>query len=894
MPDWKSLIRARVAPLSELDAAREADIVDELAQHVAEHYADLVAAGIAEADAVYRALAPLNDPARLAREIARADRPRRSAPVPPPPGGSWLGHVGRDVHYALRLLRRSPGFAAAAIVTLALGIGANVAIFSVVRAVVLKPAPYRDPSRVVAFLNSRSGGTTTIYSSSLPDYEDWTRQLTSFESMGLMSGWTFNITSLELPERVFGARVTGSLFPTLGTPPLIGRGIEPADDQPGGDEVVVLGYAVWQRLFAGDRSIVGRPVMMEGRPHIVIGVMPPRFRFPMDDVELWAAIKDNMTGMPRNSRFMNVVGRLKAGATLESAQAELDATAAQLEAAYPETNKGWRVRLAGAHEAVVGNTKPALMALAGAVGFVLLIACANVSNLLLARASSRRRESTIRLAVGASRGRLVAQCLTEGIVLSTIGGVCGIAAAYGAIQAVVAFGPADIPRLSETAVDVPVLGFALFVAILAGALPSLAPAMRALRASSLKDGFDDYSRTGRSRVGAILIVCEVALAMTLAVAGALVLKSFARLTAVPPGFNSERILSLKVFLTPPRYRSVASEKQYIGSALARMTSVPGVEAAAAISQLPLGDPSSGQPFTIEGRTFESGERPNADYRAVSPAYFDTLRIPVRQGRVFSEDDRDGGAMVVVVNEAMARRFWPHEDPVGRRIHWVTGYPQFDTAPHTIVGVVADIKSASLDKPERPAVYAPYTQRAFPWMRWSSFVVRTHGEPESMARLIRQQLMKTDPLQPIYQMAPLGDVLAQSVAARRFHTGLLDLFALLALALCAVGVYGTIGYWVAERSREIGVRMALGATGQGIRSMVVARASALTAVGVVFGIGLSLVTSRLLSSLLFEVRPFDASTLATASVVVLAASAAAAYVPARRASSVDPLTVIRGE
>jgi putative ABC transport system permease protein len=402
----------------------------------------------------------------------------------------------------------------------------------------------------------------------------------------------------------------------------------------------------------------------------------------MDDVELWAAIKDNMTGMPRNSRFMNVVGRLKAGATLESAQAELDATAAQLEAAYPETNKGWRVRLAGAHEAVVGNTKPALMALAGAVGFVLLIACANVSNLLLARASSRRRESTIRLAVGASRGRLVAQCLMEGIVLSTIGGVCGIAAAYGAIQAVVAFGPADIPRLSETAVDVPVLGFALFVAILAGALPSLAPAMRALRASSLKDGFDDYSRTGRSRVGAILIVCEVALAMTLAVAGALVLKSFARLTAVPPGFNSERILSLKVFLTPPRYRSVASEKQYIGSALARMTSVPGVEAAAAISQLPLGDPSSGQPFTIEGRTFESGERPNADYRAVSPAYFDTLRIPVRQGRVFSEDDRDGGAMVVVVNEAMARRFWPHEDPVGRRIHWATGYPQFDTASPT--------------------------------------------------------------------------------------------------------------------------------------------------------------------------------------------------------------------
>ena len=893
MPDWKSLIRARVAPLSELDAAREADIVDELAQHVAEHYAELVAAGVAGTDAVERALAPFNDPARIAREIARADRPRRSAPAPPPTGGSWMGHFGRDVRYALRLLRRAPGFAAAAIVTLALGIGANVAIFSVVRAVVLKPPPYRDPSRVVSFLNSQASAAPQP-GSSLPDYEDWTRQLTSFESMGLLSGWTFNITSLELPERVFGARVTGSLFPTLGTPPLLGRAIEPADDRPGGDEVVVLGYEVWQRLFGGDRGIVGRPLMMEGRPHIVIGVMPPRFRFPTGDVELWAAIKDNMTGMPRNSRFMNVVGRLKAGATIESAQAELDATAAQLEAAYPETNKGWRVRLAGAHEVTVGSTKPALMALAGAVGFVLLIACANVSNLLLARASSRRRESTIRLAVGASRGRLVAQCLTEGIVLSTIGGLCGIAAAYGAIQAVVAFGPADIPRLSETAVDVPVLGFALLVAILAGALPSLAPAMRALRASSLKDGFGDYSTTGRSRVGAILIVCEVALAMTLAVAGALVLKSFARLTAVPPGFNSERILSLKVFLTPPGYRSVASAKQYVGSAVARMASVPGVEAAAAISQLPLGDPSSGQPFTIEGRTFAPGERPNADYRAISPTYFETLRIPVRRGRGISEDDREGGAMVVVVNEAMAHRFWPNEDPVGRRIHWATGYPTFDTPPHTIVGVVADVKSSGLDKPERPAVYAPYTQRAFPWMRWSSFVVRTHGEPESMARLIRQELTKIDPLQPIYQVAPLDDVLAQSVAARRFHTGMIDLFALLALALCAVGVYGTIGYWVAERSREIGVRMALGATGRGIRAMVVARASTLTVAGVVIGTGLSLVTSRLLSSLLFEVRPFDAGTIATASVVVLAASAAAAYIPARRASSVDPLTVIRGE
>ena len=508
------------------------------------------------------------------------------------------------------MLRRAPGFAAAAIVTLALGIGANAAIFSVVRAVVLNPPPYRDPSRIIAFLNSHSGRPVSITSSSLPDYEDWKRQLTSFESLGLLSGWTFNISGLELPERVFGARVSGSLFPLLGTTPLLGRGIEPADDRPGGDEVVVLGYRVWQRLFGGDRNIIGRPLMMEGRPHIVIGVMPPRFRFPTADIEVWAAIKDNMTGMPRNSRFMAVVGRLTPDATLQAAQAEVDATSVQLETAYPQTNKGWRVRLAAVHDAVVGDTKPALLTLVGAVGLVLLIACANVSNLLLARASFRRRETAIRLALGASRRRIAAQWMTENLVLSCLGGVCGVALAYGAVHTVVAFGPADVPRLDETAVDAVVLGFTFLVAMLAGAMPALAPMLRALRMSSpvaLKDGFGGYTSTGSGRTGAVLIVCEVALAMTLAVAGALLLKSFARLTAVEPGFDPSRVLSLKVFLTPPRYRSISSEKQYIQSALDRLSSIAGVESAAAVSQLPMGDPASGQPFDIDGSTFPVGE-----------------------------------------------------------------------------------------------------------------------------------------------------------------------------------------------------------------------------------------------------------------------------------------------
>jgi putative ABC transport system permease protein len=904
MPDWKTLVRARVGPLP-VDPAREADIIDELAQHAAEHCADLIASGVPERDAIAQALAPLEARRRVAAEIARADRPRASAPAPPPiaSGASIIGAIARDLRYASRLLRRSPGFAVAAIITLALGIGANAAIFSVVRAVILRPPPYRDPSRVVAFLNSRSGGAASaasITSSSLPDYLDWRQQLTSFEALGLMSGWTFNINGLELPERVYGARVTGSLFHVLGTPPLLGRVIEPEDDRPGGNEVIVLGYRVWQRLFAGDRAIIGRPVMMEGRPHIVIGVMPPRFRFPTDDVEMWAAIKDNMTGMPRNSRFMVAVGRLTPGVALASAQVEVDALSARLEAAYPDSNKGWRVRLAGAHDAIVGDTKPALVALVGAVSLVLLIACANVANLLLARATSRRRETAIRLALGATHGRLVAQWLTENLVLSFIGAGCGVALTYAAVRLVVAFGPAGVPRLDEATVDVAVLGFTLAVAMLAGALPAIAPAIHALRgsasscAAALKDGFGGHAVAARGRSGACLIVCEVALAMTLAVAGALLLESFARLTSVTPGFDPTRVLSLKVFLTPPRYTTVASGKQYIRNALDRMASIPGVESVAAISQLPLGDPTSGQPFTIEGREVVPGDRPSAAYRVVSASYFGTLRIPIVRGRGLTEDDRETTAPVVVINETLARRFWANQDPVGQRIRWATGFPIYDEPLHTVVGVAADVKSTGLDKPEPPAIYEAFTQRRFSWLRWNSFVLRTRGDPQSFARIVRQELTAVDPLQPIYQVAALDEVISQSVAARRFHTGLIDLFAALALALCSVGVYGTIGYWVAERAREIGVRMALGATRRGIRLMVVGRASGFTAIGVVLGIGLSVVTSRMLSTLLFEVKPFDPATIAIVSLLVLATGVAAAYIPARRASAVDPLAVIRGD
>ncbi|HVT57477.1 MAG TPA: ABC transporter permease [Thermoanaerobaculia bacterium] len=816
--------------------------------------------------------------------------------MPPP---AWRAKLTFDfvgeIRYALRRLARAPGFAAVAIATLALGIGANTAIFSIVHAVVLAPLPYRAAQRVVALVNSGPRGAGSITSSSLPDYEDWRRQATSFESLGLLSGWTFNLSGLELPERLYGARVSGSLFPLLGTPPLLGRVISPDDDRADRGEVAVLSYRLWRRLFAGDPGIIGRPLMLEGRPHVVVGVMPFGFRFPSDDTEIWAAIKDNMSGMPRDGRFMVAVARLKPGVALRSAQAEMDAISARLSGSYPSTNRGWRVPLLGIQDAVAGDAKPALFLLLGAAGFVLLIACANVSSLLLTRLTSRNRETGIRLALGASRAGVVAQVVTENLVIALLGGTAGVALALAAVRLVVAFGPADVPRLDTAGVDAPVLAFAFALSLAAGVAPALAPAFRSARAglqASLREGFGGYATATGTRLGELLIVGEVALAVTVAIAGGLLLKSFAALTSVSPGFDTARVLSLKVFLTPPRYLTIDAEKRFIHDALLRTGEVPGVEAAAAVSQLPLGDPSSLERFEIDGRPLAPDESPAAAFRAVSASYFSVLRIPIARGHGFTAADRENTPFVVVVNGAMARRFWPDRDPIGQRIRWAT--EGRDRRWLTIVGVAGDVKSDGLGKSEPPAVYAPYTQRVFPWLRWTSFVVRTHGEPMQSALAIRRALLTIDANQPVYQILSLDQVVAQSVSEARFHTLLLDLFAALALTLAAVGVYGMIGYWVTQRMRDIGIRMALGATTRKIALMVVGRSAALSSAGVLLGLGLSLATMRGLSALLFHISPLDVPTFAQAALIATAAGVAAAYLPARRAARLDPLSIIRGE
>jgi putative ABC transport system permease protein len=800
-----------------------------------------------------------------------------------------------DLRDGLRALRQHPGFAAVAVLTLALGLGANTAIFSVVHAVLIKPLPFRAASQVVVFRNSRSADPGGVTSSSVPDYEDWRRQSTMFAGMAMLSGWTFNLQGRDVPERLYGARVTGEFFGVLDTPPLLGRTLQPADDQPGTAEVVVLSYALWTRLFGADPGIVGQSLSMEGRPHIVIGVMPRGFVFPAADTELWGALKDEMAGMPRDGRVLVGVGRLKPGVALAAAQSEIDTIEARLAAAYPSTNRGWRVHLVTAQDALVGSAAPALLLLMTAAGLLLLIACANVSNLLLARVSSRARETAIRLALGASHGRIVSQLVAENLVVSAIGGVAGVLLAYAAVRVCVGVGPADIPRLSEASVDGSVLAFACAATLVAGIAPAVVPAWRAARSDpqpALKDGNGGYaSASGRGRAPGALIVIEVALAVTVAIAAGLLLESFAALTSVAPGFDPHGVLALKVFLTPPRYMSTASEKTFTGKALEAIAAVPGVEAVASITQLPLSDPAATERFEIDGRAPDPDRPASAGFRAVSPAYFSTLRIPIVEGRAPHETDVDTAPFVIVINRALAARYFPGEDPIGRRIRWAAA--DRDHRWLTIVGVAGDVKSAGLDQGEAPAVYAPYRQRLFSWLRSNTFVVRTHGAPASYAASIRHALLTVDPNQPAYQIAPLDEVVASSIAEQRFHTELLNLFALLGLLLASVGVYGTISYWVTGREREIGVRMALGADARRVRRMVVGRSVSLTAVGVAIGIALAAAATRLMATLLFDVSPIDPLAFVTVPAIVIALGAGAAYIPARRATRLDPLGVIRG-
>ncbi|HWS87835.1 MAG TPA: ABC transporter permease [Pyrinomonadaceae bacterium] len=798
----------------------------------------------------------------------------------------------QDVRFGLRLLWKRPGFTAVALAVLALGVGANTAIFSVVNAVLLRPLPYPGAERVVSFDGVNPSKGIEESNMSAPDFADWREQARSFEALAIYVQGGTNLTGADEPERVTAAWVGPDFFRVIGVGAARGRALLPEDERPGG-AAVVISHGLWQRRFGSDPGAVGRTVQLGGRNWEIVGVMPAGFDFPQR-AQVWGPLQLDLSDEPRDNRSYNVVGRLREGVTLEAAQAEMDALSARLAAAYAVTNAGWGVDLDPLKDELVGELKTTLFMLLAGVGLLLLIACANVANLLLARATGRRREIALRLALGASRARVARQMLTEGVLLSSAGGALGAALSVWLTDLLVALAPADTPRLAEASADWRVLLFAVAASVLTGVAFGLAPAWQASRYDlnePLKEGGRGLSGS-RSRLRSGLVVAEVALSLLLLAGAGLLVKSFTRLQAVDPGFDPEGVITMRVSLPGARYREPARKAEFYAALTERLKAVPGVEAAGATISLPLGGSnySVGRGFIREGRPETPEEAQNASYAVVTPDYFRALRVPVRAGRAFDERDNMESTKVVVINEAFARKAFPGEDPLGKRIHiW-----RDEKFLREVVGVVGDVKPDSLDAKEAALqMYVPHRQDA----GWGglSLVVRARGaEPESLVGRVREEVRALDSQLPVYDVKTLRQVVANSTAYRRVAMFLMAGFACSALLLAGVGLYGVVSYSVAQRTREIGVRLALGAQGRDILGLVVRQGMLLTLLGLGAGLACALALTRLIAGLLYGVSAADPLVYVAVSLLLAAVALLACIIPARRAAKVDPMVALRYE
>jgi putative ABC transport system permease protein len=803
----------------------------------------------------------------------------------------------QDMRYSLRLLLKRPGFTFVAVITLALGIGANTAIFSVVNSVLLRPLSFSEPDRLVIIraTNQQKGIATNQVS--LPDALDWKAQSQSFDDMALLGGWNFNLTGVDEPERIQGALVTPNLFLLLGKSPMLGRSFTPDEAQPGKDHVVILSHGLWQRRFGAELNVIGQSLTLNGISSTVIGVMPADFGYPYQNVGVWAPLAGE--DETRNSRWLTAVGRLKAGATLKQAQTEMAIIARRLEDAYADSNAGWSVSLITLQDSITDDIRPALLILLGAVGLVLLIACANVATLVLARGVSRRREFAIRVAMGASRPRLLRQLLTESAMLSLLGGAAGVLLALWGIGFLSVAAPHDIPRLNEVKIDAAVLGFTLTVALLTGLLSGLAPALLAANLDpyeTLKEDRGAIGSDSRHRLRQLLMVAEVALSLVLLVGAGLLIRSFLRVQQVDAGFRAENLLTMELILTGPQYNSLAGQQTFVNQTLQQIEALPGVQSASAITTLPVGG-TSGQvhySFVAEGRQVRESEDPTAYYRSTSPGYFQTMGIALDAGRSFTERDLETAPRVAIINRAMARRIWPGQDPVGKRVRWSSG-PWSNGEPQwmRIVGVVGDVKQYGLEAEEHLAIYVPYAQKNPAW-RWLSLVVRTEADPATLAQPVTGSIHTVDRNLPVYLVRPMEQILSESLGARRFSTLLLGILAAMALILSTVGIYGVISYTVSQRTREIGIRVALGAQRRDILQVTLGQGLRLILIGVAVGLAAACALTRLLAGLLFSTSATDPFTFVGVTLLLTGVALLACYIPARRAMKVDPMEALRYE
>jgi len=769
----------------------------------------------------------------------------------------------QDLRYAARILWKNPGFTAVVVIALALGIGANTAIFSVVNTVLLRPLPYKDPEQLVMVWEDASRQGYPRDTPAAANFVDWRDQNSVFSGMAAIAEMNFNLTGVGDPERLKGRLVSASLFPLLGVEPQLGRVFSAAEDQPGAQRVVVLSHRLWQRRFGGDPAINGKALTLNDESHTVVGIMPARFQFPANDDELWVPIAFTaQEAANRNRHYLEVVGRLKPGVTLQQAQAEMTTIGARLQQQYPQSNTDVGVALTSLHEHLVGDIKPALLILLGAVGLVLLIACANVANLLLARAAIRQKEIALRVALGARHWRLLRQFLTESVLLATLGGILGLGIAYAGLLMLGTFIPESISQAREISLDLKVLGFTLAVSLLTGLIFGLAPAIQALRmnqSETLKEGGRD-SVTGRSgkRLRGLLVMAEVAVSLVLLIAAGLLINSFVRLRSIDPGFRVDNLLTMKIDLPEPKYEEFERRRAFYTELIQRVQSLAGVRSAAVTTNLPLYRQGNSISVSIEGRPDPPpGQQLIVVTRMISPGYFDTMSIPLLAGRQFTDNDSENSPNVVVVSETMARRFWPGEDAIGKRI--AVGRVRSDADWIQVIGIVKDVRQFELNAEPRPQMYMSYRQ--FGFFAAEDLVVKTDVEPASMAATVRKAVWEIDKNQPVSNIRTMEEILAASIARQRFSMLLLGVFAGVALLLAAVGIYGVMSYSVAQRTHEIGIRMALGAQTGAVLKLAVGYGMKLVIAGVVIGLVAAFMLTRLMSTLLYGVTPTDPATFA---------------------------------
>jgi len=809
-----------------------------------------------------------------------------------------------DFRFSLRLLRRNPAFSVAAIVVLALGIGANTAIFSVVNAVLLRPLPFDDPSRILQVWHvppAKSFPGMTMFSVSPANYLDWHIQSSSFEQMAAYGFRSFTVGGVERPEAIQAATVASDFFPLLRVQPQLGRTFATEEDSPGQGHVVVLGYNFWRDHFGSDRNIVGGNVLLDGETYSVIGVMPETFRFP-SWAKLWVPLAwDNETRAVRGNHNYEVIARLKKNVDIHQAQAELSAISRHLEQMYPEDDKGWGAIILPLREELVGDVRAALVVLFGAVAFVLLIACANVANLVLAKTLARRKEIAIRTALGASRLVVLRQILGETVLLSVAGGMLGLFLARFGITLIVKVLGDRIPAFMQITLDVPVLAFTLLLSVVAGALAGLIPSVRFSKADvnealkqSQSRGTSDARGGGTRR---LLVVSEVALSLVLLIGAGLMIRSLWELRKVQPGFDPHSVLTMTVPMPRNRFSSPSGEINFFQDALARVRALPGVDSASVIDNLPLNSGGSHQPFTIKSRPAPPmSEQPEVDVRVISPGYLRAMHIPILRGRDLWDSDVADRPGAVLISDSLARRFWPNEDPIGRRIT-LTFFPNF---AREVVGVVGDTKQDSLDETRPVAtIYHPLAQLTAPpsepWRSFPmSFAVRTDSDPLNSVTSVTGAVHQAAPDLPVVDVMSMNEIIAQSVSPQRFNMLLLACFAGLALVLAAVGIYSVLSYTVRRRVREIGIRMALGASHEDVIRMILADGLKPILVGVVLGLAAALALSRVVASLIYAVRATDPLTFAAVALLLLLVGIFATIIPAYRATRIEPVRILREE